>query len=191
LREEFLFSDIVEDDLIRRDLLRNQITHLHIHIINDNSETVTNTFALILSLCEQLTELVFTDTYSGYHRLTPDVFLLHKNFHSSSLIKLKINVSNIYDCFFLLDGRLISLSTLIINVADIFYAPIDILEEVTFEKSIVLNGDSFFFCLEKTSQIEIFLFHFIWFHRQLRHSGCSIASSNDQSRNIEITSDGI
>jgi hypothetical protein len=38
---------------------------------------------------------------------------------SSTLIKLKINVSTFVDCLYLLDGRLDSLSTLIINVEEI------------------------------------------------------------------------
>jgi hypothetical protein len=42
---------------------------------------------------------------------------------SSTLVKLKINVTNFADCLFLLDGRLESLSTLIINVNQIFEMP--------------------------------------------------------------------
>jgi hypothetical protein len=39
---------------------------------------------------------------------------------SSTLTKVKINVPTFIDCLFLLDGRLDSLSTLIINVLSIF-----------------------------------------------------------------------
>jgi hypothetical protein len=39
---------------------------------------------------------------------------------SSTLIKLKINVPHFTDCLYLLDGRLESLSTLIINVLNVF-----------------------------------------------------------------------
>jgi hypothetical protein len=39
---------------------------------------------------------------------------------SSILIKLKISVTHFADCLYLLDGRLDSLSTFIINVSDIF-----------------------------------------------------------------------
>jgi hypothetical protein len=38
---------------------------------------------------------------------------------SSSLTQLKINVENFVDCLYLLDGRLESLSKLIINVGNI------------------------------------------------------------------------
>jgi len=39
---------------------------------------------------------------------------------SSTLIQLKIKVTNFADCLYLLDGRLDSLSTLIIYVGEIF-----------------------------------------------------------------------
>jgi len=45
---------------------------------------------------------------------------------SSTLIKLKINVVSLVDCLYLLDGRLDSLSTLIINVEQIFDPIVDI-----------------------------------------------------------------
>jgi hypothetical protein len=44
---------------------------------------------------------------------------------SSTLIKLKINVATFFDCLYMLDGRLDFLSTLIINVRDIFGPRID------------------------------------------------------------------
>jgi hypothetical protein len=173
---------IIKDDLILRDLLRNQITHLHLALARekDNAETVTNTFTLTLSLGERLTELEFTYTLPGQRWRTSPVLLMGKSFHSSTLTKLKINVATIYDCLLLLDGRLDSLSRLTINVADIFDAAIDILQEVS-SRQRSSQWSFAFFSLERTSEIEIFLTHVISAHRRLRHSDCSIASSNDQS----------
>lgn len=116
--------------MILRDLLRNQITHLQVALTTQeyNMDSATNTFILTLSLCERLTELEFTDTFAGQLWWTSPVFLTGKNFHSSTLTKLKINVACIYDCLLLLDGRLGSLSRLIINIAHIFAAPVSILQ---------------------------------------------------------------
>ena len=178
--------------MIIRDLLRNQITHLHLALTREeyNTDSVTNTFTLTLSLCERLTELDFTDTFAGQLWRTSPVFLTGKNLHSSTLTKLKINVACIYDCLLLLDGRLDSLSRLIINVADIFAAPMNILQEVSSRQRSSQWRFSVF-SLERPLEIEIFLTHLISSDRRLRHSDCSIASPNDQSRNIEIASEGI
>ena len=122
------FPDI-EGDVNLRNLLSKQITHLHIDVSTENegdSETVSNLFILILSLCERLIDLQFTDIFSGEFCLTPTVFLLLKNFRSSTLTKLEINLATFVDCLLLLDGRLASLSTLIIKVADIFDPVVDI-----------------------------------------------------------------
>ena len=127
-RNFFSFFSDIEDDVILRTLLGKQITHLHIDIRTtreDNSKTVSNTFALILSLCERLIDLEFSDVFSSLMRLTPTVCLFSKNFVSSTLTKLKVNVDFFYDCLVLLDGRLHSLSTLIINVAQIIHLAVD------------------------------------------------------------------
>ncbi|CAF3627492.1 unnamed protein product [Rotaria socialis] len=58
---------------------------------------------------------------------------------SSTLIRLKINVASLVDCLYLLDGRLDSLSTLVINVGQILDPILDV-------------GSR-----EKASQVEIFL----------------------------------
>jgi len=39
----------------------------------------------------------------------------------STLIKLKINVTTLSDCLYLLDGPLVCLSTLIVNVGQIYH----------------------------------------------------------------------
>ncbi len=52
--------------------------------------------------------------------LIPIDYLPSTNCMSSTLIKLKITVLSLLDCFYLLDGGLDSLSTLIINVSVIF-----------------------------------------------------------------------
>ena len=109
--------------MIFRNLLTKQITHLNTGIRKtkeNDSNTISNTFALILSLCERLMDLEFMDTFSRRNCLTPRVFLLNENYFSSALTKLKINVATFFDCLVLLDGRLHSLSTLVINVTDIF-----------------------------------------------------------------------
>ena len=126
----FSFFSIIEDDLTLRNILRNQITHLHIDVCTTsevNSNTVSNTFELVLSLCERLTELDLSEGFFRKGLRRPSVFLIHnKNFLSSTLTKLKINVATLFDCLLLLDGRLDSLSTLIINVAYIFDPVVDI-----------------------------------------------------------------
>jgi hypothetical protein len=50
----------------------------------------------------------------------PLFYLLWKKYRPSTLIKLKINVEGLVDCLYLLDGPLVCLSTLIINVSQIF-----------------------------------------------------------------------
>jgi hypothetical protein len=65
----------------------------------------------------------------------PLYYLLWKNDISSTLIKLKINVETFADCLYLLDGPLICLSTLIINVSSIFDPLLDIDPTVSIELS--------------------------------------------------------
>jgi hypothetical protein len=81
------------------------------------SKTVSNIFALILSLCEKLIDLNFGDMFLTRKCLTA-LFCspLFKNCMSSTLVKLKINVVHFPDILLLLDGCLTSLSTLIITM---------------------------------------------------------------------------
>ncbi len=119
-----MFFFKIVDDLILRDLLTKQITHLTIDMKKRTeyiSKTVSNTFALILSLCEKLIDLNFGDMFVTRKCLTA-VFCLPslECFMSSTLVKLKINVINFIDIFLLLAGGLESLSTLIISVFNIY-----------------------------------------------------------------------
>ena len=127
------FFPVIEGDVNLQNLLCKQITHLHLEITMDEyaSKTVSNSFVLILSLCEVLVDLELSDVFSGLRHVAPCTHLLFENFRSATLTKLKINVHNFFDCLVLLDGRLDSLSTLIINVADIFDAAVDIGHKVS------------------------------------------------------------
>ncbi len=114
----------IKDDLNLRELLTKQITHLNIDIKTTTgrfSETVSKIFERILSLCEKLTVLNFCGMFPTRNCLTPVFYLPFPSHLSSTLTKLKINVVNLIDCLLLLDGRLVSLSTLIINVSYISY----------------------------------------------------------------------
>jgi hypothetical protein len=107
--------------LVLRDLLSKQITHLNIdiEIAVYCSETVAKIFALILSLCKQLTVLNFGDMFTRRKCATPVFYIGNPINMSSTLMKLKISVVNFADCLFLLDGRFECLSTLIIDVSSI------------------------------------------------------------------------
>jgi len=122
------------DDLVLRDLLTKQITHLNIHIIKPAeywSKTVLNIFRLITSLCKKLTVLHFCDMFITQKCLTAVFYLPLESNICSTLIKLKIKVENLMDCLSLLDGRLESLSTLIISTQQIYDPIIDIGEGVS------------------------------------------------------------
>ncbi|CAF1087004.1 unnamed protein product [Rotaria sordida] len=106
----------LKGDLILRDLTK-QITHLNIDIKRTTkrfSVTVSKIFELIVSLCKNLTVLNFCDMFRTRTYETR-VFYRSSNYMSSTLIKLKIHVLRFADCLYLLDGRLDSLSTLIIK----------------------------------------------------------------------------
>ncbi|CAF4536716.1 unnamed protein product [Rotaria sp. Silwood2] len=121
-QEEILYQ-YLRDDVILRDLLTKQITHLNIDIkkiIGQSTKTVSKIFASILSLCKNLTVLNFCHMFPTRKCLLPISYLPSTKYMSSTLIKLKITVSCLLDCLYLLDGGLDSLSTLIINVSDIF-----------------------------------------------------------------------
>ncbi len=104
-------------------MLTKQITHLSIDIkkpIDLVSRTAPKIFGLILSLCKRLTVLNFCDVFLTRNWPTSVFNLPPESYMSSTLIKLNVNVTTFADCLYLLDGRLDSLSTLIINVGHIF-----------------------------------------------------------------------
>ncbi|CAF4044574.1 unnamed protein product [Rotaria sordida] len=120
-QEEILYQYLT-DNLILRDLTK-QITHLNIDIketIKHDSKIGSKIFTLILSLCKKLIVLNFCHMFPTRNYSPSLFYLLWENCISSTLIKLKINVSTLVDCLYLLDGPLICLSTLIINVSSTF-----------------------------------------------------------------------
>lgn len=122
-----------ENENARR--LCKQLTHLHVDLtmsrVGDKSKTISNTFALILSLCDQLIELEFSERVSEVSEFLSQINFLKINFLSTTLTKLKITVACFYDCLLLLDGRLANLSILIINVGCTFDLHLDIGAEVS------------------------------------------------------------
>ncbi len=109
--------------MVLRDLLTKQITRLNIDIIRPAeclSMVVPNIFGLILSLCKNLTVLHFCDMFITRKCWTAVIFLPSESSICSTLIKLKIKVANLMDCICLLDGRLESLSTLIVSAQEIY-----------------------------------------------------------------------
>ncbi|CAF3938309.1 unnamed protein product [Rotaria sordida] len=116
-------------NLIHRDLLAKQITHLNIDIKNPPElclKTISKIFVLILCLCKKLIVLNFSDMFLKRQCKTPVSYLLSNNYIPSTLIKLKINVVSLVDCLYLLDGSLVCLLTLIINVEHIFHSALSI-----------------------------------------------------------------
>jgi len=111
----------IEGDTTLRNLLTEQITHLSIDTQIKStspplSETVSNLFALILSLCKRLLNLNFCQL-SEYRRLPISIHNFSStSCMSSTLSTLKIDVETFHDRLYLLDGRLHCLSTLIIHV---------------------------------------------------------------------------
>ena len=96
-----------------------QITHLNIDIkdpIECHTETGSNIFALILSLCPKLVVLNFCDMFPTRSYSPPLFYLLRKGCTPSTLTKLIINMASLIDCFYLLDGRLKQLNTFIVQI---------------------------------------------------------------------------
>ncbi|CAF1406868.1 unnamed protein product, partial [Rotaria sp. Silwood1] len=121
---EITLHRYLTDDLILRDLLTKQITHLNIDIIKPVelcSEIVSNMFALILSLCKKLIALNFCDMFPTRQFQSLIFHVILEIFISSTLMKLKINVVSLIDCLYILDGPFVCLSTLIINIGQIFH----------------------------------------------------------------------
>ncbi|CAF3914460.1 unnamed protein product, partial [Rotaria sordida] len=120
--EEKILFQYLKDHSILRDLLINQITYLNIDIQNgiipQLSEITSNIFALILSLTKRLIHLNVCHLFS-HRRTWISIYYLPEISHMfSNLTQLKINVETFFDCLYLLDGRLNSLSKLIINVRE-------------------------------------------------------------------------
>jgi hypothetical protein len=87
-----------------------------------SARTVSKIFELILSLCKNLIVLNFCDMFpTRKHKVETLYKLLLKNYTPSALTILKINVPTLIHCLCLLDGPLVCLSTLIINVSCIYY----------------------------------------------------------------------
>ena len=112
-------------------ILKNTIEHC--------SKTVSNIFALILSLCKKLIDLNFCDMFFTRKYSISVSDLSATSYISSTLTKLKINVATFNDCLYLLDGRFDCLSTLIINVLNIYYPISDIDKTVSIISMIILE----------------------------------------------------
>ncbi len=93
---------------------------------------LSNIFALLLRLCKRLVSINFCQLQ---YRRTVCNFDLSTNCISSTLTALKINVETFDDCLHLLNGRLGSLSKLIIHVQTISYT-LRIIDNMV---SIILN----------------------------------------------------
>ncbi|CAF1370589.1 unnamed protein product [Rotaria sordida] len=123
----FFISDIAEqikNNLILRDLLTNQITHLNIDIKNTTENRFKigpEIFPKILSLCKNLTVLNFCDMFSERNFVVSLTDFSWNHCIPSTLIKLRIQLSTLADCLHLLDGPFVCLSTLIITVTFTFH----------------------------------------------------------------------
>ena len=150
----FLFTD----DLVLRDLLAKQITHLNVDIKGPSevcSEIVRNIYGLIISLCKNLIVLHFCDMFITRQSMTIVLLLPRASIICSTLIKLKIRVESLVDCLCLLDGRLESLSTLFITARQIFDPIMEITDDVS-HFSMVMLKDKFVFVLAATLEIKMF-----------------------------------
>jgi len=111
-------------DSILPHLVFQQILHLNIDVPyqSEESGTLSNIFILIVSRCQRLISLNFCQLF--YDRKSP-IYLDNfssTNCTSSTLAKLKVNVTNFDDCLYILDGHLKQLSTLIIDVKEISWS---------------------------------------------------------------------
>ncbi len=150
---------VFTDDLVLRDLLAKQITHLNVDIIEPAeycSKIVWNIYGLIISLCKNLTVLHFSDMFITRKCLTYVVLIPRPSNICSTLIKLKIRIPNLLDCLCLLDGRLKSLSTLIITTQTISESMIDPAEDVSHFSMVMFKRQIRFF-LGTTLEIKMFL----------------------------------
>ena len=106
-------------DSILRHLVTQQILHLNIDVSyepeSSASKILSSLFILILSGCQRLISLNFCQLF--YDRKTPICINRYPSTSctSSTLTKLKVNVTTFSDCLYLLE-YLKCLSTLIIDV---------------------------------------------------------------------------
>ncbi|CAF1594468.1 unnamed protein product, partial [Adineta steineri] len=124
-KEEVLYQ-YLRDYSALRNLLTHQITHLNVDIQSDEIQTLlskisSNIFTLILSLCQRLIKLNFSQVFSYRNSFIPICKLPETCLTYSTLIELKINVATFNDCLCLLNRRFDCLSKLTINVGDIKY----------------------------------------------------------------------
>ena len=121
-------------DIILRNLLNKQVTHLNIDIIKTTemcSRTFQQIFASILSLCEGLVDLNFCDVFPAQTHSIMLYGLSQESYMSSTLTKLKIHLATFYDCLYLLNAHLNCLSTLILTVGVIRDIGMDLDERVS------------------------------------------------------------
>jgi len=141
-------SNFLQDDVILRDLLIKQITHLNIDIkcqISLVKMTVLKVFELIISLCKNLMAFNFGDMLFSRKRVIPLNILQSRSYTCSTLVKLIINIQNFFDLAHILDGRFNCLSTLIVSVSD-HYGPTNIDRIVSnFSVYILSNTYNFLF----------------------------------------------
>jgi hypothetical protein len=115
---------VIKDNLILRDLLTNQITHLNIDIKNTTENRFKvdpEIFPKILSLCKNLTVLNFCDMFPERNFMVSLTNFSWNHCIPSTLIKLRINLSTLADCLHLLDEPFVCLSTLIMTVTFSFH----------------------------------------------------------------------
>ncbi|CAF1429806.1 unnamed protein product [Adineta steineri] len=127
--EAEILDQYLTDDSILRDLLSKQITHLNIDIQNAYRESTIITrkiFVLILSLCEKLIELNFCDLFFERKHWNRICLLTATTLTSSTLTKLKINLTAFSECLFLVNEDFECLTTLIVHVDLIYYPILDI-----------------------------------------------------------------
>ncbi|CAF1041555.1 unnamed protein product [Rotaria sp. Silwood1] len=124
-QEEILFQYLTGNSVLH-DLLTQQITHLNIDVPYEpkskTSETLSSIFALILSVCQRMTNLNFCQLFSDRKASICIYNLPSTSCISLTLTELKVNVATFDDCLFLLAGHLKCLSTLIIDVKNISWS---------------------------------------------------------------------
>ncbi len=164
----FVLFFLIKDNLIRHDLT-NQITHVNIDIKEteeDGLKIGSEIFVKILSLCKSLIVLNFCHVFPTRNYSPQLSYLEGGRCISSTLIKLKINVSTLTDCLYLLDEPLVCLSTLTINVSHISRPYGYTVPTVSFISLIIFTQkEIYFYFVEKTSQVEAFFIHHIWVDR--------------------------
>ncbi|CAF1244453.1 unnamed protein product [Adineta steineri] len=119
-----ILDQYLTDNLILRDLLTNQITHLNIDIKNTNDvgfNTSPEIFPKILSLCKNLIDLNFCGMFPERNFVVYLKDLSWNHCIPSTLVKLTIKLAALTDCLHLLDGPFVCLSTLIIAVKYSFH----------------------------------------------------------------------